>query len=302
MEALTDRRVGFVGLGIMGRGMAANVLRSGGELAVYRRRPLPDELVAAGVVAATSPADLAGKAGTIITVLPDDEVVREVVMGPQGILHGAAPGTVVIDMSTISPTTARDLHAVAGEEGVAFVDAPVSGGERGAQEGTLSIMVGADPDIFEDIRPLLEMIGTRVIRIGGPGAGQVAKAANQIVVGLTIQAVAEALALAGRSGEVDVQRVREALLGGFAQSKVLEEHGGRMLAARFEPGGQLALHLKDLRIARELAGSVGAEVPATEALVAVMEQLVAEGRGDLDQSAVALAYDSFVAGCQKEDG
>ena len=302
MEALTDRRVGFVGLGIMGRGMAANVLRSGGELAVYRRRPLPDELVAAGVVAATSPADLAGKAGTIITVLPDDEVVREVVMGPQGILHGAAPGTVVIDMSTISPTTARDLHAVAGEEGVAFVDAPVSGGERGAQEGTLSIMVGADPDIFEDIRPLLEMIGTRVIRIGGPGAGQVAKAANQIVVGLTIQAVAEALALAGRSGEVDVQRVREALLGGFAQSKVLEEHGGRMLAARFEPGGRLALHLKDLRIARELAGSVGAEVPATEALVAVMEQLVAEGRGDLDQSAVALAYDSFVAGCQKEDG
>src|SRR4051794_18863097 len=266
VEALADRTVGFVGLGIMGRGMAARVLRSGVELAAYARRPLPDELVAAGAVAATSPADLAGKAGTIITVLPDDEVVREVVTGREGILHGAAPGTVIIDMSTISPTTARDLHALAGQQGVPFVDAPVSGGQRGAEQGTLSIMVGADPDIFGEIRPLLETIGSRVVRIGGPGAGQVAKAANQIVVGLTIQAVAEALALAGRSGDVDVQRVREALLGGFAQSKVFEEHGARMLDARFEPGGRLTLHLKDLRIARELAGSVGAEVPATEAL------------------------------------
>jgi 2-hydroxy-3-oxopropionate reductase len=280
----------------MGAGIAANLIRGGYEVVIFSRRSLPDSLIAAGAVAAGSLADLANTTATIITVLPDDEVVREVVAGPEGLLSRVPPGAVIIDMSTISPLTARDLSRVAGTRDAMFVDAPVSGGQRGAEEGTLSIMVGAEPHVFERIRPVLDAVGSKVTRIGGPGAGQVAKAANQIVVGLTIQAVAEALALAELSGEVDIERVREALLGGFAQSRVLEEHGDRMITGRFEPGARMTLHLKDLRIARELASTVGADVPATDALCSVMEDLVAQGHGDLDQSAVSLAYGKLTAG------
>jgi 2-hydroxy-3-oxopropionate reductase len=285
------RSVGVVGLGVMGRPIAANLLRAGYPVVVAsRRRESADALVGEGATWCSTPAELAERVGTIITVVTDDDAVRAVVLGPSGVLRTAAPGSTVIDMSTIAPSTAREVAGLAEARGVRFLDAPVSGGQRGAEAGSLSIMVGGNADALEDVMPVLDVVADRVVHVGPTGSGQVAKAVNQVIVGLTIQAVAEGLALASASG-ADLERVREALLGGFAASRVLEEHGARMIRRDFAPGGRLALHLKDLRIASELAAEAGVPVPATEALERVMGDLVARGHADLDQSAVALAYE-----------
>jgi 2-hydroxy-3-oxopropionate reductase len=279
-------RIGFIGLGIMGRPMAGNLLQKGFELTVHSRSPGPvEELVAAGAGRAASPELVASAADVVITMLPDTPDVELVLFGDRGVESGARAGSLVIDMSTIRPLAARRAAERLAGRGVGMLDAPVSGGERGAVDGTLSIMAGGPAEAFERALPILRAMGTNVVRVGPSGAGQVAKACNQLVVGAAIQSVGEALVLAARSG-VDPSGVREALLGGFAGSKVLEVHGRRMLEGDFAPGFRSALHDKDARIVLETAAEVGAPVPSFRVTAAALERLVRGGGGDLDHAAL----------------
>jgi 2-hydroxy-3-oxopropionate reductase len=288
-DAARATRIGFIGLGIMGRPMARNLIAAGHPLAVHSRSPAPvDELVAIGARRCGTPAEVARASDVVITMLPDTPDVETVTGGPDGLLEAAPAGCLVIDMSTIDPIATRRIGAGYAERGVAFVDAPVSGGEQGAIDGALSIMVGgADPDV-ERARPIFEVLGRTVTHVGAVGAGQVAKAANQLVVGLTIQAVAEALALAEAAG-VDPSRVRDALMGGFAASRVLEVHGRRMIDRDFRPGFRLRLHLKDARIIAHTAAELGVRSPAFDVVLGRLGRLADAGRGDLDHSALFLA-------------
>jgi 2-hydroxy-3-oxopropionate reductase len=277
-------RIGFIGLGIMGRPMARNLLAAGFDLTVHSRSPGPvDELVAAGAASASSPVAVTRASDVTITMLPDTPDVELVLGGEDGVIEGVAPGALVIDMSTIDPEPTRRLAARFDEHGVAMLDAPVSGGERGAIDAALSIMVGGDARAFERARPVFEALGRTIVHVGPPGAGQVCKACNQLVVAATIEAVAEALALAERAG-VDAERVREALLGGFAGSKILEVHGRRMLDRTFEPGFRARLHAKDARIVLSAARDVGADLPSFEIVAAQLDRLVAGGGGELDHA------------------
>ncbi len=277
-------RVGFVGLGIMGKPMARNLVRAGYHVTVHNRsRPAVEELVAEGAADGGSPRGVAERSEVVITMLPDTPDVEQVVFGPQGLVEGLRPGSVVVDMSTISPVATRSMAARLRERGVEMLDAPVSGGQRGAEEGTLSIMVGGDPQTFERVRPLFGVLGKNVVHVGPVGAGQVCKACNQVVVALTLQAVAEALVLAQRNG-VDPARVREALLGGFAASRILEVHGRRMLEDNYQPGFRARLHHKDLRIALETARSAGVPLLGTALVHELLGAMVARGWGDLDHS------------------
>ena len=277
-------RIGFVGLGIMGRPMARNLLAAGFDLTVHSRSRGPvDELADAGASRATTPADVAAASDVTITMLPDTPDVELVIAGPDGVATGATPGSLVIDMSTIDPEPTRRLAATLADRGVAMLDAPVSGGERGAIDAALSIMVGGDAAALARARPVFEALGKTIVHVGPSGAGQVCKACNQLVVAATIEAVAEALALAERSG-VDAARVREALLGGFAGSKILEVHGQRMLDRAFDPGFRARLHAKDARIVLDAARDVGASVPSFAAVAAQLDRLVADGGGELDHA------------------
>jgi 2-hydroxy-3-oxopropionate reductase len=277
-------RVGFIGLGIMGRPMARNLLAAGVPLTVHSRSPGPvDELVDAGAARAGSPGEVAAAADVVIAMLPDSPDVEAVVLGADGVAEGAAAGSLMIDMSTIDPSVSRRVASALAERDVQALDAPVSGGERGAIDGTLSIMVGGEPEAFARAVPLFEILGSRAVHIGPAGAGQVAKACNQLVVASTIEAVAEAIALAERAG-VDAAKVREALLGGFAGSKILELHGQRMLDRTFEPGFRIRLHAKDARIVRSLAEEVQLPLPGFGPVAAALDRLSAEGGGDLDHS------------------
>jgi 2-hydroxy-3-oxopropionate reductase len=277
-------RIGFIGLGIMGRPMARNLLAAGFDLTVHSRSRGPvDELAGAGASRATSPADVAAASDVTITMLPDTPDVELVIAGDDGVAEGATPGSLVIDMSTIDPEPTRRLAAVLADRGVPMLDAPVSGGERGAIDAALSIMVGGDAAAFARARPVFDALGKTVVHVGPSGAGQVCKACNQLVVASTIEAVAEALALAERSG-VDAARVREALLGGFAGSKILEVHGQRMLDRAFDPGFRVRLHAKDARIVLDAARAVGASVPSFAAVAAQLDRLVADGGGELDHA------------------
>jgi 2-hydroxy-3-oxopropionate reductase len=279
-------RVGVIGLGIMGRPMARNLLAAGFHLTVHSRSTDPvDELVEAGASRASSPAEVAAASDVTITMLPDTPDVELVIAGPDGVAAGVAPGSLVIDMSTIDPEPTRRLAAGLAERAVTMLDAPVSGGERGAIDAALSIMVGGDAAAFARARPVFEALGKTVVHVGPSGAGQVCKACNQLVVAATIEAVAEALALAERSG-VDASKVREALLGGFAGSKILEVHGQRMLDRTFEPGFRARLHAKDARIVLDAARDVGASVPSFSAVAEQLDRLVAEGGGELDHAAL----------------
>ncbi len=285
-DARSTPVVGVVGLGVMGRPIAANLRRAGVATVHLASSAASADLIERGSTPVTSIAELATASTVVITTLPDDDVVRDVVgqlLGP------LAPGAVVVDMSTIAPTTARDLHERAAGHGVSFVDAPVSGGERGAVEGTLSIMAGGDRAAFDRVSDTLELLGRRVTYLGPSGAGQVAKSANQVIVGLTIQAVAEAFALADRAG-VDPAALREALLGGFADSRILAEHGRRMVEERFDPGARIALHLKDLVIALDLAAASELHLQATGQLATLMAERIAAGDGDLDHAALIRGY------------
>jgi 2-hydroxy-3-oxopropionate reductase len=276
--------IGFIGLGLMGRPMASNLLKAGFPLVVHSRSQGPvDELVAAGARAADSPAAVAAQVTRIITMLPDSGDVEVVLDGRDGVFSALAPASIVIDTSSIAPATARRLALKTAAIGSTMLDAPVSGGEIGAIKGTLSIMVGGDADAFAAVKPILDAMGTpeRVIRIGDSGAGQVCKLCNQMVLAGTIASVGEAFALARKAG-VDPALVREALLGGFAQSRVLEVHGERMLTGNYIPGFRTDLFAKDLRNAAAARLEFHAPAPVNAVVQQLVEALMAGNRGRND--------------------
>jgi 2-hydroxy-3-oxopropionate reductase len=281
--------IGFIGLGLMGKPMAANLLKAGYPVVVHSRSQGPvQELVAAGARRGTSPADVARQATRIITMVPDSPDVERVLDGPDGVFSALQPGTIVIDMSSIAPGVARRLAERAASLGAAMLDAPVSGGDIGAINGTLSIMVGGDAAAFASARPLFEVMGNpeKVIHIGGPGAGQLCKLCNQMVIGGTLAVAAEALALAKKSG-VDAAKVREALLGGFAQSRVLEVHGDRALKNTFTPGFKTHLFAKDMRNVVSTLAEHDCAAPVTAVVQQLLHATMAAGRGEDDNSIMA---------------
>jgi 2-hydroxy-3-oxopropionate reductase len=286
-------RIGFIGLGIMGMPMAGNLLAAGYPLTVHNRSRGPvDELAVRGATPGGSPREVAASSDVVITMLPDSPDVEAVVLGPDGVAAGIREGALYIDMSTIGPAVSRRIATVLSERGVDAVDAPVSGGEPAAREGNLSIMAGGAEEAVERARPIFEVLGKATTHIGPAGAGQVAKAANQVVVALTIQAVAEALVLARKSG-VDPARVRAALLGGFAQSRILDLHGQRMLDGAYDPGFKLRLHRKDLSIALQLGREEHMPLFATAQAAELMDALLAQGAGDRDHSVLATLYEQL---------
>ena len=285
-------RIGFIGLGIMGTPMASNLLRAGYPLTVANRsRAAVDRLVAAGAAAAANGREVAERSDIVITMLPDTPDVEAVVLGSGGVLEGLRPGHVLLDMSTIAPATARRLAQAVAERGASAVDAPVSGGQAGAEQGSLSIMVGGEAAAVGQVMPILEVLGKSIVHIGGPGTGQIAKAANQMIVADTIASVAEALLLAARAG-ADPARVRQALLGGFAGSRILEVHGERMLRRSFTPGFRLRLQLKDVRIAMDAARQAGLRLPMTERAFELLGEATSGGAGELDHAALLTALEA----------
>ncbi|MDR7521543.1 MAG: 2-hydroxy-3-oxopropionate reductase [Armatimonadota bacterium] len=287
-------RIGFIGLGIMGKPMALNLRKAGFPVVVHSRSRGPvDELVASGATDGGSPKAVAERSDVVITMLPDSPQVREVLLGANGVVEGARSGQVVVDMSTISPQTSREVAEALAPRGVQALDAPVSGGQKGAIEATLSIMVGGPRAAFDRVLPVFQAMGKNIIHIGEePGAGQIAKACNQIIVGITIMAVAEALTLARKAG-VDPARVRQALLGGFAQSRILEVHGQRMLDRTFQPGFRVRLHHKDLGIALATGEAHGVPLFTTALVHEVLGAMAAQGLGDLDHSGIARFVESL---------
>jgi 2-hydroxy-3-oxopropionate reductase len=288
MCAAVAETIGFVGLGVMGKPMAKNLIKTGHRLVVHSRsRGSMDEVVAAGATAAASPAEVARQSTVIITMLPDTADVEIVLTGPNGILSAIQRGAVVIDMSSISPVATKRFAALAAEKGATLLDAPVSGGEIGAINATLSIMVGGDETAFNRVRPILEGMGNaeRIVYIGESGAGQVCKICNQVAIGGALAGVSEAFALAKKAG-VDASRVRQALLGGFAASRVLEVHGERMLTGNYKPGFRTKLYQKDLRLANEAAAANAVAMPTTAIVAQLVNALVASGGADLDYAAI----------------
>jgi 2-hydroxy-3-oxopropionate reductase len=279
--------IGFIGLGLMGRPMALHLAKAGHRLHLWARRPAALEAFAEVDAALhASPAEVAAHAEVVFTMVADAPDVEAVALGAEGLASGARPGLVLVDMSTINPNAARQIGGQLAARGIAFIDAPVSGGETGAINASLTIMAGGEPEIFERVRPLFEVLGKSVTLIGGVGAGQVAKACNQILTGVGVMAVAEAFNFAARN-EVDVSKVRTALLGGFAASRILENHGQRMLDRNFKPGFKAWMHQKDLRIVMEEAHRLGLMLPASAATAQLFNAMVGSGMGE-DDSIAAL--------------
>ncbi len=278
--------VGFIGLGIMGRPMALNLLRANYPLRIYGRRAESMlALLEAGATGCGSPAEVASHADVVFVVVADTPDVEAVIFDAQGIAQAGRTGQVVVDMSTISPVATRDMAARLAGIGIEMLDAPVSGGEAGAIAGTLSIMVGGKPEVFAQVLPLLQVLGKNIVHIGANGTGQVAKACNQISVAGAIASVAEALLFARANG-ADPYKVREALLGGFAGSKILEVHGKRMLDGDFQPGFKSRLHQKDMDIVLDTARQIGLALPASAMVAQYLNALVGSGDGELDSSAI----------------
>jgi len=276
--------IGFIGLGIMGKPMAGNLLKAGYPLVVHNRsRKAVDELSREGAKAATTSREVAARSEILITMLPDSPDVELVYGGEQGVFAGVKPGTLLIDMSSISPVVARKLAGEAEKRGCDMLDAPVSGGEAGAIGATLSIMIGGNASAVEVAMPVFQTLGKNIVHAGAAGAGQVTKAANQMVVGTTIAIVAEALVLAAKAG-VDPGKVRQALLGGFAQSKVLEAHGQKMLERNFKPGFRIRLHEKDMKIALATGSEYGVPLMVSGVVGQMMTAMKGMGNGDLDHS------------------
>lgn len=279
-------KIGFIGLGIMGRPMALNLLRAGHDLMVWaRRRESMAPLLAAGAQAGGDPAELGAWADLVISMVADAPDVREVLLGEQGVARSPRAGLVAVDMSTIAPAAARAIGADLAAAGIDFLDAPVSGGEAGARAGNLSIMVGGSAAAFARAQPAFAAMGKNIIHVGGPGAGQVAKAANQVVTGMGVLAVAEAFNFARAAG-VDPAKVREALLGGFAYSKILEHHGQRMLARDFKPGFKAWMHQKDMNIVMQTAFELGLALPGSAVAAQMFNALVGQGLGEEDSIAL----------------
>jgi 2-hydroxy-3-oxopropionate reductase len=288
-------KVGFVGLGIMGAAMARNLMGAGHELVVHNRtRAKAEALTEQGAEVAGSPGEVAEACDVVITMLPGPPEVREVVAGEGGLLEGAREGTLLVDMSTSPPSLARELHRVAKDKGVGVLDAPVSGGDVGAIDGTLSIMVGGDEKDFERARPLFGAMGETVVHVGGAGAGQTVKACNQVVVALVIEAVSEALVLGSKAG-VEAEKVIEVLSGGLAASKVLEVKGEKFLSHDFAPGGKVEYHRKDLGIALEAGREHEAVLPVTAVVDQMFGALVAKGWGSRDHSALITLIEEWSA-------
>ncbi|NMG73780.1 2-hydroxy-3-oxopropionate reductase [Aromatoleum diolicum] len=278
--------VGFIGLGLMGRPMALNLLRAGHQVHVWsRRRESMQPLLDAGAGDCASAADLAAHAEVVISMVADAPDVEHVALGPNGVADGARPGLIFVDMSTIAPAAAQAIAAKLKARGIEMLDAPVSGGEVGAINANLTIMVGGDAAAFERAKPLFAAMGKTVSLIGASGAGQVAKACNQILTGVGVAAVAEALNFARKSG-VDAGKVREALLGGFAYSRVLENHGQRMLDRNFKPGFKAWMHQKDMRIVMEEAHRLGLALPSSAATAQMFNAMVGSGLGEDDSIAM----------------
>jgi 2-hydroxy-3-oxopropionate reductase len=270
----------------MGKPMARNLIRAGYSLTVHNRsRGAVDELVRDGAKDGRTPRAVAEESDIIITMLPDSPDVQQVVTGPGGVLEGLRKGAALVDMSTISPMVTQELAKAVRAKGAEMLDAPVSGGEKGAIDATLSIMVGGPEETFARVKPVFEAMGKNIVHIGASGAGQVTKACNQIVVALTIQAVSEALTLAAKAG-VDTGKVRQALLGGFAQSRILDVHGQRMLERNFKPGFRVRLHQKDLNIGLSTGKNLGVPLPATAIVQEAFTALQGLGRGDQDHSSL----------------
>jgi 2-hydroxy-3-oxopropionate reductase len=281
---MSNVTIGFIGLGIMGKPMARNLLKAGYPLVIHSRgRPPVDELAKEGAQTANSSEEVAQRVQIVITMLPDSPDVELVYTGDKGVFAGAKPGTLLIDMSSISPVVTRKLTQDAEKRGFDMIDAPVSGGEAGAIGAALSIMIGGKAAAVERAMPIFQALGKNIVHVGEAGAGQVAKAANQVVVGVTIAAVSEALVLAAKAG-VDPAKVRQVLLGGFAQSKVLDAHGQKMLDRNFKPGFRIRLHEKDLKIALATGSEYGVPLLVTSIVAQMMAALKATGRGDLDHA------------------
>jgi 2-hydroxy-3-oxopropionate reductase len=286
--------IGFIGLGIMGRPMALRLLQAGHTVWVYTRREVPPDLQQAGAQPCASAADVARLSDTVITMLPDTPDVQAVLFGAQGVAEGLTPGKTVVDMSSISPMETRSFAQRIETLGCDYLDAPVSGGEVGAKAGTLTIMVGGPAEAFARAKPLFEAMGRNITHVGEVGAGQVTKVANQIIVGLNIAAVAEALVFATKAG-ADPARVRQALMGGFAASRVLEVHGERMINRSFAPGFRIALHQKDLNLALQGAKALGMALPQTAGAAQLMQTCAAQGWDQLDHSALVRALELMAA-------
>jgi 3-hydroxyisobutyrate dehydrogenase-like beta-hydroxyacid dehydrogenase len=291
MTSLDGKTIGFIGLGLMGRPMSLNLKKAGARLIVHNRsRPVVEEMAAKGMVAADTPAAVAAKAKVVIVMVSDTPAVEAVIGGADGILGAVGPDSLVIDMGTTAVSATRRLAAAVVGAGGQYVDAPVSGGTVGAEDGTLTIMAGGPEDAVGRAAPVFEVLGASLTHVGAIGTGQVAKAANQVIVGLVIGAVAEALTLARRAG-ADPAKVRQALKGGFADSRILELHGQRMVSGDFRPGGKATTQRKDLAQALDLAAELGFKMPATHLNKGLYDRLIDDGFGDLDHSALIKVLD-----------
>jgi 2-hydroxy-3-oxopropionate reductase len=278
--------IAFIGMGIMGKPMAINLKKAGHTVYVHGRRPeTMTPPLEAGCAGCASIAEAAAQADIIIVMVSDTIDVEQVLFDDKGVIHGARPGSVVVDMSTISPTATRHMARKLRDHGIEMLDAPVSGGEVGAINATLSIMVGGKPEVFERVKPVFEAMGKNIVLVGDNGAGQVAKACNQIVVAVTIEAVAEALTFA-RKNDVDPAKVRDALMGGFAGSRILEVHGKRMLDNDYTPGFKTKLHQKDINIVMQTAKELGLALPGAALVMQHLNALMGTGGAELDSAAV----------------
>ena len=283
-------KLGFVGLGIMGAPMAGQLIKAGHEVFVYTRSKVAPEIAQSSAIQCTSATDVAQKADIIFTMVPDTPDVERVLFGENGIASGLSKGKIVVDMSSISPIATKEFAKKINVLGCDYLDAPVSGGEVGAKNATLSIMVGGDEKVFEKIKPIFELMGKNINLVGSNGDGQTAKVANQIIVALNIEAVAEALLFASKAG-ADPAKVRQALMGGFAGSKILEVHGERMVKRTFDPGFRIELHQKDLNLALNSARALGVSLPNTATAQELFNSCAAHGGKAWDHSAMVKALE-----------
>ncbi|MFZ2737489.1 MAG: 2-hydroxy-3-oxopropionate reductase [Burkholderiaceae bacterium] len=285
-------KLGFIGLGIMGTPMALNLIKAGHQLSVNTRSKVPQELIDAGAVACASPADVAKQADIIFTMVPDTPDVEKVLFSAAGVAAGLSQGKIVVDMSSIDPIATKEFAKKINALGCDFLDAPVSGGEVGAKAASLTIMVGGEQAIYDQVKPLFDLMGKNINLIGGNGDGQTCKVANQIIVALNIAAVSEALVFASKAG-ADPAKIRQALMGGFASSRILEVHGERMIKRTFNPGFRIALHQKDLNLALQGARALNVALPQTANAAQLMQACAALGHGQADHSALVKALEAL---------
>lgn len=292
-----ETSVGFIGLGVMGKAMARNLLAAKFPLTVHNRsRGKVEELMAEGAADGSSPAGVARAAKVVFLCLPDTPDVERILFGEDGVIESAAEGSVVIDCSTISATATQEFAARLAERGIAMIDSPVSGGPKGAQDGTLSCMLGGDSEVIARVMPMLEAIGGKFVHVGPSGAGQLAKSCNQLVIATTLMGVSEAVALCLRMG-IDPDAMRDALLGGSANSFVLQNHAKRLIDRKLEPGFRAELMLKDMKLALDTGRDAGAFVPATALATQMLTALCQTGRSGLDSAALGLLFQEL-SGCE----